>query len=204
MATYGSIEGARELLRATPQSSLNVDQEERLIALQAAVSALIEHETGRTFGEVKAESVLVHAPGVSDLLVLPKGIRTISSIAAAIGWDGAAFTPSVAIDPTLYRPVYQAAAGDYLALASTSGGYWWGDWLITGVWGDAAENAEVPGDIQYIATFLIAERFKAEQAGASGQIGPDGQIIPLRNALKDPFIVKTLEHYRAGRALMAV
>lgn len=203
MPLYGSVQAARELLRALPGSSFNADQEARLVALRAAVSAWIEHETGRAFGDAAAaQTVAVSAPGVSDVLVLPKAVRTVDSVLVGATWNGSAWTGGAVLTADRYRPVFRTKTGEALGLAMASGAAWFGTVVVTGTWEDGDADASVPDDITYLANRLVAEFFKAEQASASGTIGENGNVIPLKNATKDPLVAGILARWRVADRLV--
>ncbi len=205
MALYGSIAATKQLLKADVGSVFNADQDARLVALQTAVSLLIEHETGRTFGTgATTESVVVTAPGVSPVLVLPKGLRTITTITREGSWTGTAYTGGTSVLGTIYRKTAIARTGEALSLTTIDGSYWVGIYTIVGTWEDTDGDALVPDDITYVANYLMAERFKVEQASPAGFSGPDGAIVPIRNMMKDPIVKSTLDYHRATPLLWAV
>lgn len=212
MATYGSAEAVEQLLRATTASVFNADQLARIANLLPVVSALIEAETGRTFGGgATNETVVVEGGwrfpwqrGVSDLLVLPKGVRTIASVTVGGTWDGSAYTGGTVLATTAYRPIYRTLTGEYLALRMVDGSLWTWPAAIDGTWEDTDADTDVPAEITYLANYLAAERFKVEMASAAGQIGPDGSVIPIRNVFRDPLVQKTLDKWRISNEAMVL
>lgn len=206
MALYGSVDAAKALLRASVGSAFNADQEGRLTALHKAVSALIDRETGRTFGTGPAatEVVAVRASGVSDVLILPRAVRTVSGVTVGAGWAAGAWTGGTALGTGDWRLVYRTQAGEYLGLLRVGGAYWLGDVLVAGTWEDADADNQVPDDITYVANLLMAEFFKREQQSSAAQIGPDGTPIFPRNPLKDPMVATTLDKYRVAGATALV
>lgn len=198
MPDYGSTTAVKQLIQASTASTFDAAEEARIAALLKTVSRLIEHETGRTFGTgATAESVVVAAPGVSDVLVLPKGVRAVTSVTVDPAWNGSGWTGGTVLVPADYRPVYIDRTGEALALQSANGGYWYGTVLVAGTWADTDADSSVPDDITYVANRIVAEVFKAEKASGAGTLGPDGVgLIPLKNMFKDPIVVKTLDHWR--------
>lgn len=208
MGLYGSVDGAKVLLKAAPSTTFSADVDARLAALRAVVSSYIEQETGRSFGDGPAtdSAVVVEAPvsyiyeqpvNASSVLFLPKAIRTITSVSFEPEWDGAAWIDGEIVPDTEYVPVL-AADGTYGGLQSVSGDAWGGRYLVTGTWEDTDEDAETPADITYVANYLIAEAFKGEQTSAAAMAGPDGATLPLKNPYKNALVMSVLEKYRTS------
>lgn len=201
MALYGNVEAAKRLLRASDVSAFSADQDARLAALHLAVSALIEHETGRTFGVGPAVATRsFHAPP-SPVLVIDPPVKGVTQVVVN----------GVTVDPSFYALAMTDRAGFGYGLRRTDGWSWAGTYagevVVTGTFADLDDGAtgEVPEDVTYAANYLIAERFKLEQASPAGFTGPDGAVVPIRNALKDPIVAKTLAHYRVpASSLVAV
>jgi len=197
MALYGSVNAVKTMLRADVGSTFNADADARLTALQKAVSAYIEDETGRTFGTGSvSETVVVRAPGNRVLLLLPKAIRTVTSVVVAPEWSGSAWTGGDTLTSADYLREQITDTGEALALRRLDTGTWPTVVVIGGTWADTDGDATVPDEITYAANYLIAERFKLEQASPAGQIGPDGSVVPIRNSLKDPLVMATLDAWR--------
>ena len=51
MALLGSVEAAKALIRSAGTTTFSEDEDARLLALHKLVTAAIERETGRTWGE---------------------------------------------------------------------------------------------------------------------------------------------------------
>lgn len=222
MAVYGSRAGVEQLLRATVTAVFNDDQTTRIDNLLAVFSALIEQETGRTFGTgATTETVIIANSvwfpltptwgwswggyqdrlglGVSPILVLPKGVRTITSVTVGGVWDGVDYEGGEPMDIDQYQPIFQERTGEYLALRTLDGSYWPYPVAITGTWEDTDADTDVPPEITYLANALAAERWKQEMASPNGMVGPDGNVLPLRNMFKDPTVQKILEKWTATR-----
>lgn len=198
MALYGSVDAVKAMLRADVGSVFNADQEARIVALRAAVSALIETETGRTFGVPTIETVAIR-PGdrVGSTLLLPKALRSATTVTLDPTSTGTAWTGGTALALSAVEQGMVTSKGEALALVLTNGGTWPALVTVTGSWADTDGDTGVPTEITYIANYLIAERFKMEQASPAGQIGPDGSVIPVRNALRDPMVAAVLMDWRA-------
>jgi hypothetical protein len=214
MALLGDPDTVERNLRSTPDSGLNADAAARLVDIQAAVTAFIEERTGRVFGEVGAsEAVAVQAPtvaafpysaGASSLLILPKAVRTITSVVVDPEWSGSGWTDGTAVAATEYRPAMFTNNGDAMALERIDGTAWLGRYVITGTFEDADDDATVPDEITYVANLLIGEMFKYEQSSAAAKAGPDGQTLPLKNAVKHPVVDAILCRYAASTEYVVV
>lgn len=221
MPTYGSTAAVQQLLRANVTSTFNQDALDRIDALLATVSALIEQLTGRQFGTGATSETVVIAgshwfpfpswraagrlgTGLSDLLVLPKGVRTIASVTVGGVWDGSAYTDGTALTVDQYQPVYQTRTGEYLALRLVDGSSWGRPVAIAGTWEDTDADNAVPSEITYLANFLAAERFKVEMSSAAGQFGPDGAQLPIRNVLKDPLVTAIVDKWRISNEALVL
>lgn len=211
MALYGDMNHVRQLLRPKDGSAIGADNQARLDKIQVAVSSYIEEQTGRTFGAgpAAASGVVIQAPAgyaatFSSRLLLPKPIRTISSVAVDPIWTDGVWSGGTVIAATDYRPAIIDEDGNALALDSVNGFPWFGRYLVTGIWADADDDEEVPADITYIAGYLIAEVFKAEQTSAAAVSGPDGATLPMKNPYKNALVATTLEKYRVIGDLVVV
>ena len=197
MPLYGSLDAVKAMLRADVGSTFNADADTRLTAIRKAVSAWIEGETGRTFGTGStSETIAVRTPGNRPVLLLPKAVRTITSVTISPEWNGSAWTGGTALAADDYVRDQVTRLGEALALRRTDYGWWPTVVVIVGTWADTDADATVPDDITYAANYLISERFKLEQASPAGQIGPDGSVIPVRNSLKDPLVSATMDYWR--------
>ena len=199
MPLYGSVDAIKAMLRADVGSTFNADQEARIAALRKWASFHIEQETGRTFGvAATSQTVAVDAPGDSHLLLLPKAVRTVSAVLLAPEWTGSGWTSGTPLTADDWRFAMVQRTGEALALRRVDAWYWPVLVVVTGTWEDADADATVPDEITYVANYLAAERFKVEQASPAGQIGPDGSVLPIRNALSDPLVKSTLEAWRGS------
>ena len=203
MATYGSQAAVLALLKGASTVTLPAEAGDRIDALLAVASALVEARTGRTFGTgTTAETVVVPAPGVTDVLVLPKGVRTVTSVTVGASWDGAGWVGGITLPAALWVPVWRQSTGEWLALARADGAHWAGPVVIAGTWEDTDADATVPDEITYVVNYLAAEGYKREQASANGVIGPDGAAVPIRDAWKDPWVKGVLDTWTVSAAVV--
>jgi hypothetical protein len=195
MPLYGSVAAAKTMLRADGVSTFSADQDARLTALQKAVSLYIEQATGRTFGTgTTSETVVANGKGRS-LLLLPRAARSVTSVVANPDWSGTAWIGGSPLLATEYRIALTGELGEGSALELIDGGTWHGRFLVTGTFETTDADTTIPDDITYCANYLVAERFKLENASPAGQIGPDGSVIPVRDALRDPLVRAAIDKY---------
>ena len=196
---YGSTAGIRNLLNATEGDAWDDGKLARMVALQQAVSRIVEMQTGAVFygnpAAITPEQRLIEAVPVGTVLYLPWGLRSASAILENPTWDGAAWTSGTALTTSQYRLSGRTPYGIYRTLRGVSHS-WGGEYAITGIWEDQVPG--VPEEIDYVVNFVAAEAFKEEQASPAGFTGPDGAVVPIRNALANPKVRAILDHYRIG------
>lgn len=158
-------------LHLDPENPEDAGKVERVRRLELGVTDAIDSKLGRSFAQPVEETRTVRAPGVSDLLVLPVAVRSVSDV-----WIGSAL-----LGADEYVLAFHSDEG-YLALRLTAyAAYWYGDVAITGVWADAAIDGDVPDDIREAATFITVDEYRTRNASPAGEIGPDGLIVQVRN-----------------------
>ncbi|MDQ3095116.1 MAG: hypothetical protein M3Q82_04020 [Actinomycetota bacterium] len=203
MPAYGDMASIKRMLAASG-TVWNADADERLSALNTALSLAFDAATGRTFGTgplANAQRV-VSTRGNSAILVLPSPVRSVSAVVIAPTWGGTAWTLGTTLAATNFTPIYPNTKGEYYALRSHVGAYWSDPTLVTAQWADTDADATVPDDVRYVVNYLVAERFKVENAGPAGFSGPDGATIPIRDALKDPLVRLVIDTYSAPLELV--
>ena len=187
MSAYADMDGVRTILNLAAPTP---EQQDRLNALNSAISDLLDRELGRSFGATEPDRTETgDGLGVSDVLPLRIGVRTVS----AVTLDGVAFTA--------YTPVWPDRDGAFWALKTTDGSYWAGAVAITGQWGDQPYD-RVPAAITEGATVLVAASFKADEAGPTGVVGPDGIPVQTRNPWKDERVQRALAQYRLAPVVL--
>ena len=202
MPTYGSAADVKELLRTNTGATFSADEAARIDDLLPVVSLAIEQITGATFnsGAVTATARDQEGDGTSRLY-LDMGLRSGTTITEDVTWDAGAWTNGTALTSSQYRLTGQRANGAYRILERMDGS-WNGPIVITGVWEDTYTS--VPADITYIANFVTAELFKAQQASPHGLLGPEGAMVPIRNALAAPEVKLKLDYYRVGPGVWVI
>lgn len=203
MPLYGTVAAAKAMLRADGASTFSADQDARLTALQKAVSLYIEQATGRQFGIVTIEQVAVRRRGQAVYtLMLPKPVRTITAVTLDPVNTGTAWSGGTALPLSGVERAMITVRDEALALVRSDGDVWPMLTVVTGNWADSDSDTAVPDDITYVANYLMAERFKLEQASPSGQIGPDGSVVPIRDALRDSMVRETVDKYAINRIVI--
>jgi hypothetical protein len=201
MATYGSAAAVERLLESSDDDTLTVDELARVNELLPVVSAIIETETGAMFGSNTPETVLVSAEA-GNVLFLPKGIRTVTSIAEGPTWSGTAWTGGTQLPTTSYYVRALATSGAYRQIVRTDGG-WFGDYAITGLWEDKVVT--VPDDITYAANYAAAEIYKKQKAAPGRFASAGGETVLFRQfPFKDDEIKRILDRWRVGPCAWAV
>lgn len=201
MALYGSPEGIKALLRTNDSAEFSDDEESRIADLQPVVSLAIEQYTGAVFYPV-VDAAPTAPVATRDQegdggarLYLDMGLRSVTSIVERPSWGAGAWTGGTPVTSSQFRLTRQVANGAYRVIERMDG-VWSGTVLVTGVWEDA--YTAVPDDIHYIANFVAAELYKAQQASPHGLLGPEGAMVPIRNALAAPEVRMKLDFYRVG------
>jgi hypothetical protein len=196
MALYGSVAAIEQLLRSVTNGTFSTDEVARITDARAMVSAVIESKTGAVFGVSPAptETIVVDGEGGS-LLFLPKGIRTVTSLAEHPDWNGTGWVNGTLLATTAFRASGKVANGAYRQLIRTDGG-WFGPYVVVGVWEDQVPT--VPDEITYAVNFISAEIFKAQSASPHGLMGPEGALVPIRDAFKAPEVLETIQRWSVG------
>jgi hypothetical protein len=196
MALYGDLDHVKKLLAASG-TSYDASHDARLTAIQAAVSAAIEEDLGRTFGAAVTDTTLLFWGGDSDVLLLPTPARAITTVTVGGTVAGGVMTGGTEYTDDLWSHHIVDEDGLIYAIRLLSGG-WWGAYepvTITGDFADTDDDAEVPDDLTYAANRLIAETFKSENLPI---VTLDGEIVPRRDPWSDPIIKGILARYRVS------
>jgi hypothetical protein len=224
MAALGDLALVRKMLRAHESFDLGTDIDARLLAIQSAITPLLEEACGRTFGDVDAGSPAadtseLHWAGPFDVLLLNRPARSITSVTYGGTVSGSTMTggTTVLASEFTYWPI-DWQTGLIHGLKRVSGVYWdaW-DWvpapvsmtrykypvLVTGDFRDNPGDEAIPPEITYAASLLIAETWRRENGRPSGVSGPDGSFN-VTDPWKDPAVVKAIERNRVYAQSWAV
>jgi hypothetical protein len=214
MAQLGDLDHVKAMLRPSPDTELGADVEARLTKIQAAVTAKIERDMGRTFGSVAADTTHLFYAYRSNILILPIPARTITSITVGGTVTGGTVTGGTLLTTADYaHSTVDVRTGAIYALRLLNGAFWGSSdpasrptvpVVIVGDFTDSDNDAIIPDDVQYIADYLIFERYRYESASNNGGIGPDGFGDDLRDAWKDPMVLAVIGKYRADAYEVAV
>lgn len=202
MPTYGSANAVKAVLRADVSSTFNADQESRITTLLALASQYVESQTGAQFGVSSSETLVIETGLDSgDVLYLPKGIRSVTSITENPTWSGS-WSGGSAITSATYRLSGKATGQTFYRTITRTDGGWGGLYVIVGVWED--QYPTVPDDVTWAVNTVVVELFKKQQASPAGQIGPDGSVIPLRDVFQQTEISSVIDRYRVVSVLGAI
>jgi hypothetical protein len=196
VALLGDIETVKVMLRATENISFGADIDQRLTQIQQAVTAGIEAETNRTFGDAGSATTELIWAGESDVIVLPRPAWSVTSVTYGGTLAGTTITGGTDILAGEIVHTLRDSAGRIIAIRTP---YQWtrgAALAVTAVYadGNAVGDTSVPDAISYAANYLIAEVFKREQASPAGFLGPEG-VVPMRDVWKDPTVTRILREY---------
>lgn len=195
---YGDLtEVQRILLNAGEAFPAGGPELTALAAIQKAVTLALDEKIGRRFGAVTATRT-VRASGTSDLLILPNGNLTVTAVSS----DG------VVIAADLYERTFVALDGQAGALRSLTGGYWYGEFDVTGSWVDTAPldlagtQPTVPDDLTYAASYIIAKQYQRQNLAPTGLSGPDGTVLHVVNPWKDELVQAAIRRHRLSEVVI--
>lgn len=190
MAAYGDLPTIKQMLNLE-----GTDHDDRLDALNTAMSAVLDAKTGRTFGgdTPAPETRTVRQDASTDVLALPWPLVSVDSIAINGQWDGADWDTPDVLDAEDYRlrtgpdgfvwviDLYRATAAEY---------------RITGVWGDQA--GVVPPLVVEAVNVMVTRAYKRDEAGAGSEaIGPvEFEAQAPQGILTDDRVKTAIEEYR--------
>jgi hypothetical protein len=195
---YGDSVHIRQLLNLVEDVSPSTA--ERIDALNATVSSIVEDELGRSFGATATDTTVLFWAENSDVLVLPRPLRTITTVTYGGIVTGSTMTGGSVLTTDYWTPSIVDQDGLIYALRMLSG-VWWGVGVpvtITGQWAATDADASVPDDLVYAVDYLVAEHFKIEQASPAGFTGPDGSTVPIRNPWKADIWLKVKAKYEVS------
>jgi hypothetical protein len=195
---YGDTAHIRQLLNLVDDDASSTA--ERIAALNATVSLIVEDELGRSFGATSTDTTVLFWGADDDVLLLPRPLRAITTVTVGGTVTGATMTGGTVYSTSLWTPSIVDGDGLIYALRLLSGG-WWGAGTpvtITGQWAATDADALVPDDLVYAVDYLVAEHFKIEQASPAGFTGPDGATVPIRNPWKADVWLKVKAKYNVS------
>ena len=199
MTVYGSTAGVKGLLESQGSNDWSEPEVARMTSLLATVSALIEHDTGATFGEAAPETIAVESLNRGSLLYLPKGLRSLTSVTESPEWVSGAWSGGTGLTTCEYRLASHTVDGYWRTLYRVDG-YWAGTYLVTGSWEGTTDD--IPEEINYLANYLSAEIYKKQKASPAGFVGPDGVTVAVRNTFTEPEVKRILDRHRVNGSVV--
>lgn len=206
MPLYGDLDHVKSMLRPNETTVYGADIDARLALIRQLISAGIENELGRSFGAAVPDTTEIVWGGASDLLLLDRPARAVTSVTVAGTVTGGTVTGGTPYASTLWTfSPYDGTSGLIYGLRLLSGGWWGGvtgaghpgtPVVVVGDFSDSDNDATVPAEISYIANLLILRTFQRENTGVAGVSGDDGTFSPPLNPWKDPNVVRVLDQYR--------
>lgn len=200
MASYGDLDAIRRIL-GNEQTTWTADDDLRLEAINAAVSLLFEERTNRVFGTgVQSATVTVYGAGF-DRLVLPKPLRSITSVTTGGTWNGTSYTGGTLLTTAAVRLGPTGTRGEGYVLDRADGGFWPLNEpvVIVGTWADTDSDSDVPDDVTYAVNYLVAMQWRDEHASPEGVTGPDGFQLTVRDGWMHTMVRDTIRKYRVSR-----
>lgn len=204
MTVYGDLDHVKRMLRPNTSTTFDADVDARLTAIQYAVSVAIDHKLGRSFGGPVSDTTHIVYAGRSSVLILPSPARAITTVTIGGTVAGGTFTGGSALASSqwVYDPV-DRDTGLIFGLRLLSGVWGSVDYFnrpvtpvqIVGDFSTTDDDAVIPEEIGYIANYLTAELFKAENASASGSVGLEGEFVPPRNPWNDGLVKAIMNKY---------
>ena len=204
MADLADIDTVKTILEIT-----GTTHDARLALLNEVVSreleAVLGLRSGSAWGTVEADyAVTMLPPGTSDTLILPRPVRSVTSITV----DGTALVAGTDYELGGERGAFYGAL--YRRPTATSGwlmtgwpsGYsslWYGEVVITGQWADQGQATVDPLIIE-AANVLVAGYFRKDGAQDGEVSGPDGLTYRPGNPWNDARVKRLLELYGVRRA----
>ena len=213
---YADVALVKKMLRAIPGMETDEDVTARIDALNLAVSLALEEACQRTWGAPVSDTSEIVWVGQGETIILPRPARAITSITYGGTLAGTTMTGGTTVLPAdlIYSIVDRN--GLIWGIAGGTSSVWWWNYayltpvqsdqrfpvVVTGDFVSSDNDASVPADITYIATYMVVERLKVEKASSFGQIGPDGDVLPVRDVFADPLVKRVIDKYARELAVV--
>lgn len=211
MAEYGDVAMVKKMLRPDELSLFGTDLDDRLSAIQQAISLDLEERTGRVFGVTALDVSDLHWIGPYDVLVLNRPARSVTSITYGGTLTGSTMTGGTTVSD-LYNVIRDPQTGFIYAIGSNTGSIW--SWyadppydltqsltpvVVTADFIDTDDDTVVPADVTYAANVLILKTYQIENASPAGFTGADGTVAPITDPWKHPSVKAVLNKYTVTR-----
>lgn len=199
---YGDAAKIKKLIGPKDDTPFAAGDSERIEDLRKTVSLEVEHLTGAVFNEPNtSKTKTVRGDGTANLW-LPSGTRSVTSITENPTWDGTSWTGGQAIAASKYLLEGLRDSGAYGRLERYDG-IWLNRvrYVIVGTWEESWPT--IPDDIHYVVNYVAAFVWMKQRSGLTGQIGPDGAVLSIRDTLRETEIATILRFYQLNTGPLA-
>jgi hypothetical protein len=204
--TYGSALAVRKMFRPNEEAITGDDLSDRIQDALTVVSRQIDTALGRTFGQPATDTDVLVWAGSSNVVLLPRPARTITSVSVGGTVSGVTVSDGTVYDSELYAYYpYDPETGLIYGLVLNTGGWWgitnaYGHYsipvVVTGDFSTTDDDTTVPPDIHYAANLLALRTLQREAVGVAGVSGEDGSFRPPMDPWKDPTVQRIIDTHR--------
>jgi hypothetical protein len=178
---YADLTAARTELGLSSNEPDDTDANAMLATFDDALTLRFNDATGMTWGTYAAETRTIEAIGVSNWLVLPAPLTTLTSVQVDGTWNGTAWVNGTTVANSYLRLV---AGGNAI---ENSAGYWYGPVRVTGTWGDEVNGAP-PADVVAALTEAVVAEYRRRTFNARDTTASFGDLesVPPPRAENGP------------------
>jgi hypothetical protein len=150
---YADLTAAQAELGLSGNEPGDADAVAMLATFDEALTIRFNDVTGMAWGVYAAETRTIEARGVSNWLVLPAPMTTLTSVEVDGAWNGTTWVNGVTVPSSSLRLV---AGGNAI---ENSGNYWYGSVRVTGAWADEV-NDDPPADVVAALTEAVVAEYR--------------------------------------------
>jgi hypothetical protein len=150
---YADLTAAQAELGLSGNEPGDADAIAMLATFDEALTLRFNDVTGMAWGVYAAETRTIETRGVSNWLVLPAPLTTLTSVQVDGAWNGTAWVGGTTVDASYLRLVAGGNAIEH------SGNYWYGSVRVTGAWGDEV-NGSAPADVVAALTEAVVAEYR--------------------------------------------
>lgn len=160
MAGYADLAVVYEDLSLSANEPDDTPRIAKVAALNEALSRAFDDRVGRTWGTYVAETRVVKALGVSNMLIVDAPLATLTGVETYGTWNGTDWDDGIAVAPEQLRLVF-----DGRGIERVSGAYWVGPVRVTGTWADE-NDGDPPADVVSALTEAVTAAYRRETFNA--------------------------------------